>query len=445
MGRKTIQDCDLAIIGSGMSGIAASVFAVNRGLNVVQVGEASEIGFASGCLDLLAVNPQGGSRHFENPWEGIDSLLNINPNHPYGSLSKDSIRSGLNEFSGFMCSVELPCKNFHKHNQSVITPAGTLKTTYYVPLSMAAGSEAVAADKEILIVDIKGLKGFSAIQMAENLKKQGLNVSSATIEFPGKETYGELNCERMAWELEMGSAFDLFAHRIKKLVKNEKAVGIPAVLGIYKSEALRLRLEKFLDLPVFEIPTFSPSVPGLRMKEKFIERLKDKGVKLFSNTKVKEITKNENGEFVFTIERPVGDIEVRAKSIVLATGRFFGKGLGVDNGRVFEQLFNLPVNQPETRETWYEENFFDPRGHEINRCGINTDSFFRPLNENDELVDEDLYCVGSILANQDWKREKSGSGIGIASSYSAVSSISRKLSLKGKNTALNDTLGKAAV
>ena len=438
MENKNQLNCKLAVIGTGMAGIAASVFASNRGLDVVQVGDSSEINFASGCLDLLAVNPLGSLKYFKNPWEGIDSLLNVNPDHPYGFVSKDSIRSGLNEFSGFMSSVNLPCKNYHKKNQHVITPAGTLKTTFCVPLSMGAGAEAVEAKKKILIVDIKGLKGFSSIQMAENLKKYELDVTPKTVEFPGKEDSGELNCERMAWELEMGRAFDLFTARIKEKIEDEQVIGLPAIIGIYNSEALRTRLEKVLGLPVFEIPTFSPSVPGLRMKEKFLERLKEKGINLFPNTRVNRVERDYQNNFVFTVERGIRKIEVTAENLILATGRFFGRGLRSSDSHILEPLFDIPVSQPETRDGWYERDFFEPRGHEINRCGVKTDCFFRPLDKSGEVMDKNLYAVGSILANQDWKREKSGSGIGIVSSYSAVSSISRKLSLGEKSLFINN-------
>jgi anaerobic glycerol-3-phosphate dehydrogenase len=47
-----------------------------------------------------------------------------------------------------------------------------------------------------------------------------------------------------------------------------------------------------------------------------------------------------------------------------------------------------------------------------------------------KIYDENLFAVGSILHGQDWKREKSGSGIGIASSYAAVSALSRNVKNK---------------
>ncbi|MBW1945451.1 MAG: FAD-binding protein, partial [Deltaproteobacteria bacterium] len=38
--------CDLLVIGRGMAGMAAALFAANRGLSTVQVGMTGEIVFA---------------------------------------------------------------------------------------------------------------------------------------------------------------------------------------------------------------------------------------------------------------------------------------------------------------------------------------------------------------------------------------------------------------
>ena len=48
--------CDLCVIGTGLAGMAATLFAATRGLSVVQAGHTGEIIFASGLLDLLGVH-----------------------------------------------------------------------------------------------------------------------------------------------------------------------------------------------------------------------------------------------------------------------------------------------------------------------------------------------------------------------------------------------------
>lgn len=428
MENKKSLNCQLAVIGAGMAGIASAAFARHRDINTVLIGDNAEISFASGCLDFLGTNPSGNeSNFFESPLNSLDSFLSSNPGHPYGKVSKDSIKSAFNEFAGFMSSVNLPYFNEYNKNQFIITPAGTLKPTYCIPSSMIGASNAVKEKNKILIVDIKGLKGFSHVQIVENLKKYGIDAFGASISFPGKEDFFELNCERMAWDLEMGTAFDLFVERIKEVLSDAKSIGLPAILGIYNSESLRLKLEKELGVTVFEIPTFSPSVTGLRIKEKTAEGLKNQGVETFLNTKVKTFERREDSKFVFTVKRGISDYEIVADNVILATGRFFGRGLSAVKGRIYESLFDLYVAQPQSRNLWFSTDFFSPRGHLVNRCGLITDEYFRPLNEKHIVAYDNLFAAGSIISGQDWKREKSGAGISIVTAYKAVCSIAEGL------------------
>ena len=41
---------DLAVIGNGLSGMVAAIFAANRDIRAIRVGGASEINFASGLI-----------------------------------------------------------------------------------------------------------------------------------------------------------------------------------------------------------------------------------------------------------------------------------------------------------------------------------------------------------------------------------------------------------
>ena len=56
-----------------------------------------------------------------------------------------------------------------ERNVVVPTAVGTLKTTYRVPRTMWQGVEAWERRAPCLLVDIQGLKGFSARQIAETL------------------------------------------------------------------------------------------------------------------------------------------------------------------------------------------------------------------------------------------------------------------------------------
>ena len=51
------ESYDVAVIGAGMAGMAAALFAAEQGLSCIQIGNGGGILFASGLLDLLGVHP----------------------------------------------------------------------------------------------------------------------------------------------------------------------------------------------------------------------------------------------------------------------------------------------------------------------------------------------------------------------------------------------------
>jgi len=56
----------------------------------------------------------------------------------------------------------------------------------------------------------------------------------------------------------------------------------------------------------------------------------------------------------------------------------------------------------------------------LHRAGLETDDALRPLDGTGSVAYPDLFAAGSILAHQDWVREKCGSGLSISTAYAAV-------------------------
>ncbi len=231
-----------------------------------------------------------------------------------------------------------------------------------------------------LIVDIRGLKGFSAHQIVDNLKKTWPDLRSAHIAFPDSGHLGEIYPEYMARSLEAGICRKKLAAAILPHVQNAQIVGVPAILGIHRSLEVQADLEALIGVKIFEIPTLPPSVPGLRLKEMFEKALPEKGVRQFLQQRVTAVLPEPDNGFLLDI---AGGYEqgqkIRCKGILLATGRFFGKGLTADRKRIRESLFDLPVFQPASRSNWYLMDFLDPKGHPIHQAGLEIDEDFRPL------------------------------------------------------------------
>ena len=67
------KEMDLAVIGAGMAGLAAGVFAVNRGLAVARLGSTGDIAYTTGYLDILGI-PLAGCDPCTDPRAGLAEL-----------------------------------------------------------------------------------------------------------------------------------------------------------------------------------------------------------------------------------------------------------------------------------------------------------------------------------------------------------------------------------
>ena len=270
-----------------------------------------------------------------------------------------------------------------------------------------------------MVIDIKGLKGFNGRQIIAPFKDIWPDLTQATIQYPGVDQPGELYLEPLARSMVLPQNCQAFADTLRPLINGYQYVGLPAMLGIQNPDDIRLDLENKLGVNLFEIPTMPPSIPGLRLKETFETALPQNGVCCLVPKQVLSVQKK--GDFFFV---QVGDVApeqiIKTHGILLASGRFLGRGLHADRLKIRESIFDLPVHQPEKRREWHQFEFLHPSGHPINRAGIEIDTDFRPLDTSGQAAYDTLFAAGSILAHQDWVRSKCGSGLAIATAYAAV-------------------------
>jgi glycerol-3-phosphate dehydrogenase subunit B len=226
----------------------------------------------------------------------------------------------------------------------------------------------------------------------------------------------------MAWSMADPARRAELAESVAPLAKDVDQVGFPAILGMTDTSAVLRHMEELLGKPVFEIPTLPPSIAGPRLRAAFDRGLPPLGVRTCTQKLITSATCGDDG-FHFTAGSGSTSVELAARSAILASGRFFGKGLKADRQRIHEAVFNLPVTQPENRGLWHRSAFFDARGHEVNQAGIETDHLLRPLDAEGNPFHPRLRAAGAILAHQDWMRMKCGAGLAIATAYKAVTSL----------------------
>lgn len=413
---------DLAVIGTGMTGMAASLFAAQRGLSVAQAGLTGEILFSSGFFDFLAIHPVSEKRYWTNPWRAVTAMIRDNPGHPYARISEQTMRRSWDSVLSFLNCEGLPYHREPEENTRMITSQGTVKSTYCLPVTMQPGANGLKQQQPCLIVDFHGMREFSAVQIAESLRGQWKGLRTLRIHFPETDGLTELYPEHMARALELPGNREKLAESVKPHVKDVELIGFPAVLGIDKSLQAANDLSERLGLPVFEIPTIPPSVPGIRLKETFERALPQMGVMQFLQKRVLRVNHEPEGLFRLDIGSVSPEHIIKASAVILATGRFFGGGLFAERNGIRETVMGLKVVQPADRSGWHREDFFDPAGHPIHHAGLETDDMFRPLDSSGRPTYPNLFAAGSILAHQDWIRSKSGVGLAICSAAAAVES-----------------------
>ena len=421
---------DVAVIGAGMAGMAAALFAAERGLSCIQIGSGGGILFASGLLDLLAVQPVAQHRLWQSPFEALAALAREQHAHPLAQVDPLAIRTAFQRFVAALTSAGMPYAQMGEHNSNVITSIGTVKTSYGVPLTMVAGVAALAQRLPCLLVDFRGLREFSARQIVETLAQEWPTLRHQRIEFPGFEAVPEVYAVHLARALENRETRERTIALIKPLLGDARVVGLAALLGLSRSSEVHAAFEAGLGVPVFEIPTMPTSVPGLRLLGALEAVMSARGVTRRQLSSVRSLNFDGDTATLDLVGAPGGE-RIRAGAVVLATGRFSGRGLTADRQSVRESILGLPVQQPLAREDWHQRDFLDPTGHAINRAGLLTDEAWRPLDASGKPAWANLFAIGSILAEQDWMRAKCGSGLAIATAWAAVEQITQQLHKAG--------------
>lgn len=417
-------ETELAVIGSGIAGFASSIFALKRDIAIAQVGNTGAVAYTTGYLDLLGAL-EGKADAVENPWHGLEELKTCQPDHPLCHIDVEDIRKGFDQFTDFLCQCGIAYNKPQDSNITALTPAGTLKKTLCVPSTMAAGPKALAEKSDCVIIDFKGLKGFSARQVVANLKAVWPALSATRVTFPDMIS-GEIYPEVMARALEVRATREKLAKLLQESAGEAKIIGLPALLGMHSPDLVKEDLERLTGLQIFEIPTMPPSVPGIRLREMFEQVFQQKGITLIPQQKVDRLDCRPE-DALLSLSDNYGPITIRAKAVILATGRFLSGGLEARLNGISESLLDLPVTQPTSRTDWYQERYTDRRGHAIHKAGIEVDGSFRPLAASGKPFSDRLFAAGIILANQDWIRGRSGAGIAIATAYKAVEAAERFL------------------
>jgi glycerol-3-phosphate dehydrogenase subunit B len=189
----------------------------------------------------------------------------------------------------------------------------------------------------------------------------------------------------------------------------------PTVSGVHEMERVVQLADFFKTQAVVCVNKYDLNQEKAREVEDFAIQ---KGVTfLIGHSILKANLKGKRCEEVYVHKPPISDSH-SADCYILATGRFVGGGLKADEEKIYEPVFNLPISQPKLREDWFKNSFF--HNHPIHQAGISTDPSFRPIDERGNLVLENVWVAGTMLAHHHCIDEKSREGIEISTGYWAA-------------------------
>ena len=434
---------DILVIGGGPAGLFSAWLAHRRGARVRLL--ATGIGtthIMPGWIGVLDTDGDLGSALAERidlHQRRGDSRTAAAP-HPYGLAGLDALRAGIAALQELCEPAGLHLVGGFERNLRLPTALGSVIPAAFVPESFAAGD--LNRPGPMLIAGPAGWRDFYPALCAANLRRQGVEAEACTFDLPEMAAvkFDKLSTE-LARLFDRDSVRERVAGQIKvrlngTTTQGNLRIGMPAVLGLDDYPGAWRHLQDLIGIPVFEIPTLPPSVPGMRLYNIFKNALGHAGVQLLLNMPVGrglwEPSSNEiegrHSSIVTGVAVPVAGSAVReriycAHDFILATGGLYGGGITSNHrGELREAVFGLPITGARPMPEWFEDRFL-PARHAIHDAGIIANQQMQPTTLDGEVVYRNLRVAGRLLGGYNGPYEGSTEGVWIATAYRAVSAL----------------------
>jgi len=399
------------VVGAGLSGLMAAILAAERGAEVTLLARGrGSLELSHGCIDI---------------WREGDlaaQIESLDSDHPYRLMGGGAVAGGLHAFIRLMQSEGLSYLGDLHQAMLLPTPLGALRPTNFAPRSQMAGD--IEEKEPLTIGRIEGYRDFYPEMAVENLRRAGIAVSGIVdLPLPGlpeRDYYASDLARSLDHEEDAGRLLQTWAHCLERA--GVRRLALPAVLGMRHAEEVHRRFEAVLGIPVLEIPTLPPSMPGLRLERALWRAADAVGVHIVEGPAVRGLPDEieTRGRVSALAARTAGAERLYPADIVfLGTGGILNGGIrALQEGALAETVLNLPVHADPGRTQWTAERLMEVQPFE--QAGVRADSTLRPLGEGGEILYENVHIVGGLLYGSDRITEGSRQGIDLGSAYHAV-------------------------
>ena len=410
---------DILVIGAGLAGLAAGWQATRQGLKVHIVSKGwGTLYFHAGCIDLLGYYPIHDPVPLSSPIAGLSRLIQDHPQHPYAITGLEFIYQALQELKELCNQAGYPLAGSLDQNFLLPTALGTLRPTCLAPATMITGDMRLSRPGPILIVGFPQFLDFYPALISANLQAQNFLATDYLLDLE------QLHSRRLVTSRFLAQLFEKPDFRadvsaaLHTRMRDTARVAFPAVLGLENSREVVNDLEKRLGVPVFEIPTLPPSIPGWRLNQILVKAIESRGGKVENGIQALSAKVDQGQVISVQTEASARQRSLTASRFILATGGVLGGGLQTYyKGKIQETVMNLPVAAPGEFSDWLDTEFLSPVGHPVFQSGIKVDEKFRPLSEDGRPIYEKLSVIGNLLANAQSIRERSLDGIALTTGF----------------------------
>ena len=410
-----MKENDVIVIGGGIAGLFAAITAARRGRQVLLMTKGvGALAIAGGTIDVYGYDANGAA--VRSP---ASALAELDPEHPYARIGQDKLGQAMQAFLSLCANEGSPYKGILQENLWIPTALGRLKPTCFVPMTMDAARLKTA--ENVHVIGFEGLKDYSPKVIAAGLTHYSgyrKNYVTATVKTE-LENGRDLTALDVARWLETPAGLKSCTDQISRFASPNGLLLLPPVLGTRPDYAIFDKIEQITRCQVVETVGLPPAVTGFRLRRLLLGCLRKWNVQMIEQTNIVGATV-EGGLCTEIVTRNLDrERSYQAQSVILATGGFFGGGLEAEDGRVRETVFGLPVPAPTEQTEWSQRHLFFAGAQPFARFGIRTDGRLRPVDETGNVLLDNVFIAGKMLAGYDYCAEKSGNGVALATAYQA--------------------------